>query len=76
MGSLKAPGPDGYQHVFFKRTWELTGTALHNFSQGVLRGELIPLEVTEALLVLIPKEEKPSSIKGSDQSAYAMSTLK
>lgn len=64
MGSLKTLGPDGYQPVFFKRNWELTGTTLHNFAQGVLRGEVIPSEETEALLVLIPKEEKPSSIKG------------
>lgn len=31
--------------------------------QGVLRGEDLALEAVEALLVLIPKEEKPSSIR-------------
>lgn len=63
MGSMKAPGPDGYQALFFKRTWERTSHALHHFSLGVLKGEEFPNEAAEALLVLIPKEEKPSSLR-------------
>lgn len=63
MGSLKAPGPDGFHALFFKKTWNLTGRALHSFAQGILQGGDFPPEVTEALLVLIPKEQKPSSIK-------------
>lgn len=31
--------------------------------QGVLKWEEVPLEATEALLFLIPKEEKPISIR-------------
>lgn len=61
---MKAPGPDGFQPIFFKRTWEITGQAVHSFVHGVLKGGEVPLEALEALLVLIPKEMKPSSIKG------------
>lgn len=25
MGSFKAPGPDGFQPLFFNRSWEVTG---------------------------------------------------
>lgn len=63
MGSFKAPGPDGYQPVFFKRTWELTGTAVHAFVEGKLKGEEVKEDEGEALLVLVPKEQKPCSIK-------------
>lgn len=64
MGSLKALGLDGYQPLFFKSIWDLTGQALHQFTQEVLRGEEIPLEAAEALLVQIPKEKRPSTIRG------------
>lgn len=64
MGSLKAPGPDGYPPLFFKATWDTTGKDLHQFVQGILNGVEIPLNVAEALLVLIPKEERPSTIRG------------
>lgn len=63
MSSLKAPGSDDYQSIFFKRTWETTGLAVYDFAQRVLRGEDIPMEATEALLVLIPKEEKSVCIR-------------
>lgn len=64
MGSLKAPGPDGYQSIFFKNTWDVTGRQLHQFAQNILGGDIIPPEAIEFLLVLIPKEERPSSIRG------------
>lgn len=63
MGSLKAPGLDGFQPIFYKRTWGITGPTIVAFTHGMLRGEAIPLEATEALLVLIPKNLKPMMIK-------------
>lgn len=42
MGPMKAPGPDGFQALFFKRTWKFTGHALHHFAKGVLNGEDFP----------------------------------
>lgn len=49
--------------MFFKSTWEKTGDAVYEFAQMDLRGEDIPEEVTEAHLILIPKEDKPTSIR-------------
>lgn len=63
MGSWKAPDPDGYQPGFFKRSWATTGSSVHKFVQEALEGKEIPEETTGALLVLVPKEVKPSSLR-------------
>lgn len=57
MGSWKAPGPDGYQPGFFKRTWETTGQSVHRFVQELLRGEEVTNDDIEVLLVMVPKEK-------------------
>lgn len=64
MGSYKAPGPDGFQAVFFKRTWDITGEAVYSFVRNALREGDVPEEAAMATLVLIPKEPTPSSIRG------------
>lgn len=61
--SYKAPSLDGYQTVFFKRTWHLTGLVVHSFLQRVLEGGVFLEKVTEAPLILIPEETQPSSIQ-------------
>lgn len=58
---MKAPRPDGYQPIFFKSTREITGLARHNFTQKILGGEDTPSVAAEVFLVLIPKEDSPSS---------------
>lgn len=63
MGSWKAPGPNGYQLGFLKKTWEATGQDVHKFVQGVLNGDDVSEEDTEAILVLVPKATKPSLLK-------------
>lgn len=53
MGSYKVPWPDGYQAIFFKKTREITGAAIHSFvKMAIDKGEL-PEEDVEAALVLI-----------------------
>lgn len=64
MGSYKAPGPDGYQAIFYKRTWHITGSALHEYVRRVMAGEGIPKATAEASLVLIPKEKYLTSMRG------------
>lgn len=56
MGSWKAPGPDGYQPGFFKKTGESTGPDVCRFVQEVIQRGRIYEEDAEALLVLIPKK--------------------
>lgn len=63
MGSWKSPGPDGYQPGFFKRTWEPTGGNVLSFVQDVLGGGEVTDDDAEALLVLVPNETRPSSLR-------------
>lgn len=63
MGALKAPGPDGFQPIFFKKTWEVTGSAVFDFVKRVMSGGSIPSEAAEALVVLVPKTATPETIK-------------
>lgn len=52
MWSLKAPGHDGFQPIFFKQTCNVTGPSLVRFILGALNGEAVPEEAAGALLVL------------------------
>lgn len=64
MGPLKAPGPDSFSASFFQRTWGVTGPALVGFVKQVLEKRKMPFGINDSLLVLIPMEDKLSSIKG------------
>lgn len=64
MGSYKTPGPDGFQVVFFKRTSHIVCDALYDFVKRVMEDGSVPAESAETTLVLIPKEEKPSNMRG------------
>lgn len=64
MSPWKSPGPDGFPSAFFQQTWVTTGSALVGFVEQALEHCIIPANSNESLLVLIPKEEKPESIKG------------
>lgn len=64
MGQLKAPGPDGFPAAFFQRTWKFTRPAVFDFVKKLLEKAEMPTRSNESLLILIPKEEKPSSMKG------------
>lgn len=39
---LKVPGPDGFQAVFFKRTWDITVQEVYSFVWDMLKGRLVP----------------------------------
>lgn len=62
-GLLKAPRTDGFQACYFQKTWNTTGPGVFYFVKKVLEEMIIPVEATEAMLVLIPKVESPSDIR-------------
>lgn len=39
MGSLKAPGPDGFQALFFQKNWDLLAPNVHKMVLDVLQGK-------------------------------------
>lgn len=63
MKSYKAPGSDCFQPIFFKMFWEQIGDDIWRFvSQAFETGNFDP-QVTDTLLVLIPKGDYPSSFR-------------
>lgn len=63
MGALKAPVPDGLQAVFYQRAWNIAGEDVRSSVLSILKEDKLRLKMAEALLVLIPKKEKPENIK-------------
>lgn len=76
MRSYNAPGPDGYQAIFFKRAWDLLGGEVHSFVKGVMEGGEIPRGASQALLVLILKEMRPASMKDFRSISLCNTTYK
>lgn len=64
MGPLKAPGPDGFPVLLIQKMWTSIGSALVKFAKQVLERGHLPHVMSESLLILIPKEDKPTSLKG------------
>lgn len=62
MGRFKAPGPDGYQPVFYQDCWEVVGQSVTNFVLNFFDTCQLPNEANDALLVLIPKVDKPEKM--------------
>lgn len=64
MGSYRAPGLDGFQAIFLKKTWHTMGETVHHFVKKVFEDGNISEGAAEALLVLIPKGTRPCNIRG------------
>ena len=60
MQPFKAPGPDGFQPVFYQKFWALVQPNVTQLVQDVLTGRAFPDGLNDAFLVLIPKTEVPS----------------
>lgn len=59
MDALKAPGPDGYQALFFQKNWELLARSVHEMVLSVLEGKGMPAKLNDTHIVLIPKIDHP-----------------
>ncbi|CAA7053634.1 unnamed protein product [Microthlaspi erraticum] len=63
MGSYKAPGPDGYQPVFYQRCWEEVGASVTRFVLEFFQTGVLLQVTNDALVVLIPKVVSPEKIQ-------------
>lgn len=59
MGKYKAPGPDGYQPIFYQSCWEVVGNSVIRFALDFFSSGILPPQTNDALVVLIPKVPKP-----------------
>ncbi|KAG7564109.1 Ribonuclease H domain [Arabidopsis suecica] len=62
MGKYKAPGPDGFQPVFYQHCWEVVGPSVVRFVLDFFETRALPPETNDAFIVLIAKVAKPEKI--------------
>lgn len=62
MGSFKAPGPDGFQPVFYQQCWEVVGESVIRFVLEFFDSGNLPSGINDAIVVLIAKVIKPERI--------------
>lgn len=62
MGKYKAPGPDGYQPIFYQQCWDVVGDSVTKFVLDFFETGNLPIGTNDVLLVLIAKVLKPERI--------------
>ncbi|GAU48983.1 hypothetical protein TSUD_245740 [Trifolium subterraneum] len=63
MKSYKAPGPDGFQPIFFKLFWNDIGDDIWQFVQSAFANGRYDPKVCENLIVLLPKGDRQVTFK-------------
>lgn len=63
MHSYKAPGPDGFQLVFFKSYWNIIANDVFQLVSKAFSLGRIDHQLAETLIVPIPKIDEPTSLK-------------
>lgn len=62
LGALKAPGPDGFNGLFFQRNWEILKDDIGRAVKDFFQNSNIKNEVNETIVTLVPKVALPESI--------------
>lgn len=57
MGAFKAPGPDGFQAVFYQSQWETVGEAFCKLIMDIFENHTKVKDINKTLIALIPKVE-------------------
>jgi hypothetical protein len=63
IGPLKAPGPDGFPARFIQRNWDLLKEDVVRAVQRFFADGVMPEDVNETTIVLIPKKSDPDELK-------------
>ncbi|CAJ2670486.1 unnamed protein product [Trifolium pratense] len=56
MKPFKAPGPDGFQCIFFKQYWHIVGDDIYNLVKNAFATGHFDSKISETLIAVIPKE--------------------
>lgn len=62
MKPNKAPGPDGYQALFYQKYWDVVGKDVHKFVANAFEKGEFPEEINATHISLIPKIESPERV--------------
>ncbi|KAK6121388.1 hypothetical protein DH2020_044870 [Rehmannia glutinosa] len=62
MGPLKAPGPDGFQPIFFQKNWDIVGPDLVDMALNILNNGQSIGDFNNTHVVLIPKSSQPRCV--------------
>lgn len=60
LGALKAPGPDGFQAIFYQKNWDIVANKVYEMILPVLEGKGLPAHLNDTHIVLIPKIDQPA----------------
>lgn len=63
MNPHKAPGIDGYNVYFYKKTWHIVGEELTQAVKNFFEDGVLPSELNETVISLIPKCENACHVK-------------
>ena len=62
MHPIKSPGPDGMPPIFFQKYWNIVGQNVSDCILNILNTGVMPLEMNETHICLIPKTKIPQKI--------------
>ena len=62
IGDDKAPGPDGYTALFFKRTWDIVGTHMCDAIKEFFSSGSLLKQMNHTVIALVPKSAQANSV--------------
>lgn len=62
MSALKAPGPNGFNGLFFQRYWEIVGQDVCSAVKSFFHEGYMLKEINKTNMVLIPKVQIPEKV--------------
>ena len=62
LGAVKAPGPDGFNGIFYQKYWEIVKEGMVQAVKGFFHGGFMLRELNRTNIVLIPKVKAPEDL--------------